>query len=340
MDGMLILLENKQFDLENFKTQFLLNKQVISSYQDIINKCEKEGNVIITIKSRDLLMTYLFAFFEFADIMKDISKEIIYSIRDIDKYKEPTSSLYKIKFIDLSKKICKYEIAYIEWKKEDVKLLLQEMTQLYWEFELIFKLNEQNFTQIEKDSFIRKKDRKQRTLLKRMMEIDELDYFYSYVPVVLDQDIVKSVHMTLKKAFWDDIKENFPNIDKLLKVFDEMKKNINFLVPKTPEILINLDEVFDIEYIKQLHDLNSTDEQYWFRKCEYLKNLLNEIDSEALEDIHNKYWSSFANNINDNNVEIKDKYNLCIDFFEYFMERTNELIEIKQKYIEHLENIQ
>lgn len=324
MDSIILSrLEGDTYTLEDFKSEVLMNRSIITSFQNIIDKCQQQTNEKITINARDLLSIYLFKFFSFSDVLKEVSSDVIFSIQDL-MVKDNDDAIRS-----LVPHIVTYQQKYLVWKAEDVKEVLQGLTEIFWEFELIYRLNENVFTESEKQDFIEKKDEKQKQILERMKTMDNLEYFYSYIPVVFDEQMVNVVHSTIRKAFWDSIKAEFPDITKLLVVIEEMKGYIRFLVPRQTSILENLDETFDIPYMKQLADLNATDTDYWYRKCHYLYTLMKELDSERMDTTHEEQWVVFENKFN-GETDVLMKQGLCVGYFEFIIERLHQLVQIKK----------
>lgn len=326
MDSLILTrLEEENYPFEDFKSEVLMNRSIIESFQNIINKCKQQTNEKITINARDLLSIYLFKFFGFSDVLEEVSSDVIYNIQDMMGRNDDDSIRMFVPHI------LAYQQKYLEWKSEDVNEVLQGLTQLFWEFELIYHLNEHVFSESEKQEFIEKKNEKQQQIVDRMKMMDNLEYFYSYVPIVFDEQMVNVVHSTIKKAFWDSIKAEFPDITKLLVVIDEMKGYIIFLVPRQTSILENLEETFDIPYMKQLSDINAMDTDYWYRKCQYLYALVKELDSVSMDTNHDEQWFAFDNKFNDADALMKQ--GLCVEYFEFIVERLYQLVQIKKSII-------
>lgn len=327
-DNLLQRLSSNEIDFDVFKERILLDSNIIRTYAQVLHQCQSGADIKFQITSKDLLMTYLFAFYDFSDEMKPVSNEVITYLHNCNK------NDFQIKI--LAQKISKYQDLYIEWKKKDVMIVLQEMTQLFWEFELICELNKSTFTVEEMEHYISDKKCKQEILLNRMKEIDNLQYFYSYQPVVMSDDIVFIVHETLKRAYWDKIKSGLPNIDGILEVLTDIRNKIMYLQPRNGSSMItHFDEVLDIDYIKQLHELGATTVDYWVQKCHHLKQFLEDLDSPVRVAQHNTIWQVAEHEI-EKEVEHVSKLHLCIDFFAYITSRLHELEKLKKDFQDNI----
>ena len=342
-------IENDGMSFEDFKTAELMDDVVVRCYTDLLTACDHEFD----ITGKDLLMTYLFAYYDFAttggdgkesgdgdsdnsnddlgdlgDRLKVVSLDILRRLHacaptDIDRV-----------FRDaLTERLVEYQTLYVPWKARDKLQVLRQMTQNYWEYELIYRLNDGHFTPEERDAFVRKKNERQRFLLKRMETMDNLEYFYGYVPVVMDDTVVKNIHATLKRAYWDDLKQNMrQDFDKLVGVLRELKANISALIPVSKSILRqHFDEGLDLEFIGQLHANGAIDTGFWTRKCEFLASVLKDIDSPAHDEDHDSLLQTLMDNVRGTNDD-GEKFEACVDYLAIVMERVSEIAAFKDAF--------
>lgn len=314
------LLDKGTCSLEKFKMSVLLNKDVLDQMHAILSECKTKFGLVTTLSSRDVLSAFLFSYFGFAEVLAPISDQVVGSLRNLD-----TDALSKILPI--------YETKYKAWKEHDVVEMLREMTEIFWELELVYQLNVDKFgSEEERLHYEHEKNTKQTKLLSHMKTIDDLHYFKGYQPLVLDQGIVDAIHQSLERAFWDDVKASLPNIDRVIGLLQETREILVFLVPNVTSIIERFDEIIDVPYINQLHELNATDALFWFNKCLYFNGLLIDLDSQAMEDQHKQQWKVFAQEIQSKNE--MDKHFLCIDYLAMFMKRMYELKQIKESLLD------
>lgn len=312
-------LTNKEFSLEAFKSDFLMNKDVIKMYDEFLNCIPSTSKEGISLTSRDVLSAYLFAFFDFGEELKVHSLELINIIHSHESTPH-----------DIFDTLKKYDEVYQAWKKNDVKELLQSLSQLYWEYELIYELNKLKFTDEEKEAFLKQKEPKQRQLLDRMKKIDNLEYFYSYQPVVFDEAAVQQVHEFLKATYWDKLKQELPDISGVLNVFKEVRGYLSALYNGAQNPLEQYDEAVDLNYMEQLHTLGATDMTYWLNKCSYLKHVLCDLDSAAMIEHHERFWEQVVQSIHAEDPK-KNGY-VFIDFLSYVVERLTKLVQLKRDF--------
>ena len=317
-------LENGEISLELFKTQVLLNHDVVSNYETLLQIINENLGISQTLRitAKDILSAYLFVFFDFSLELKDVSRRVLEELHNPD-----------VCLVSLAKSVKDYENKYLEWKDKDFKYTLKGLTELYWEFELVLELNRNKIPQVEFEDLETKTRDKQGKILKQLRSMDNLEYFYNYVPVVMDEDFVVQIHETLKKAYWDNVKEQLPNIEEVLKIIIEIKSILVEITPRSleKELLENFDETFDVEYIKQLHEQGVADNDFWYRKCEYLYDVLCQLDSSAKNQLVNApTWEEFHKRYDE--VEIENKARECVDMLAFFMERFTELAELKRDF--------
>jgi hypothetical protein len=302
-------------DFSMFKSDVLMNKDWVEYHKDLIKPYAKE----LTITTKDIMMAYLFVFYDFAEEMKAVSCDLIDSF---------------VKTDNLGTSLGNYQRLYMVWKADDKQKVMEELVHMYWNYELIVELNKDHFnTEDEKAFYVEEKNNKQAAILKTLKNMDGLDYFYSYVPVVMDETFTKVVSETLELAFWDSVKADFPNIPKVLAIFKEIRDIVEYLAPRKEKrrIMENFDDMIDTDYIKQLHELGVTDASFWYKKCEYLYALLKDFDSADMSIVHENLWKDWKAKFEGEDDQIVKAY-FCIDYLAMFMHTSVKLKEMKHQF--------
>lgn len=302
-------IKNKKNYFEEFKKDFLFSKEIILKHKEFLENLKNLTN--IKINSKDFMVIYLFAFFE---IEKDSNLSNI-SVSLIDK-------IYNQKNIneDFIELFNKYQDEYIEWKNIDKIQTLKKLTELYWEYELIHHLHINNENEEDVATIIEYKNIKQKSIIDLMYNIDKLEYFNSYIPVIFDENIVKNIHNNLKIVFWDSIKKELPSINGIIKVIEEIRVLLCTLFEKNNNIIENFDDIMDIEHIKKMNELGVTDVNYWFSKCRYLFSLLLELDSKNNDEENKIKFNELQNFIENESNNLEKSYK-CVDYLSYFMDK-------------------
>lgn len=310
-DPIIDALKEGNIELEDFKQTFLIKKEVIERYQAVLNMVKGDVNGGVRISSRDLLTIYLFAFFDFAQDLKEVSIRLV----DI---------LHKGDVATMPSAIESFQDAYMTWKEENRMEVIRELTNLFWEYELIHHLNSAHYTEAERDIYVSEKTTKQNALMSELGRLGGLEYFYSYQPVVMDEAFVEIVKEQLKRAFWQKMKEDLPDITGVLDVLGEVRKKLDVVAPAMErETLLTLyDEMIDIEYIKQLHGLGATDATFWKNKCQFLKEMLDKLDSSDRKLLLEDMWKEIV-------AGFDGTFGVLIDFLAYVTERMEDLMNMK-----------
>lgn len=308
-------LRTNEIDFEAFKSEYLMKKDFVNQYALLLAESSKRGNVATQYKigGRDVVVTYLFCFFNFADELKQVSSNLIEAWCQPGLARNDTQAW---KLLDMC--LTDYQVAYHHWKHHDKQILLKELTELYWEFELIHHLN----PDLPVNDLLAKSE-KQNAIIARMMKIDDLDYFYQYQPIVFSPDAVQYIHDTLKDAFWDSVKNDLPDITTVLKIFDDIRSMLEYILPldgRMANVLTNFDETIDIEYIKQLHAVGATDMDFWVRKCEYLTSVIIPLDSVDAERYYNERLQQ---------LKTSPSFDGAVDFLAEYMEKMKYLFDIQ-----------
>lgn len=295
---------------EEFKKQVLLNKTQIDTHKEV----QQLFNPTPKINVRDFMCCYLFAFYNYCtdDNLTNVSKRLVSEITQ-QNYCHQTYA--------------EYEDLYMKWKEKDMLETLQGLMQMYWEIQICIETyrNEMGGSSVDPsiEHHIQLLTKKSNDILNTMKRIDNLSYFKSFTPVAYDDQVIDSVQNTLRKAYWDKMKNEVLNhsVDSLTVLLKEIKNTIIYVTNNNSKIISDVDNHL---YINQEIVLK-TDPDFWKSKCIYLHSLLEQLDSVAKLSDHREFWSHWLSSYSD--AEISTKYTLCIDYLQYFMDN---LLEIKQ----------
>jgi len=217
-----------------------------------------------------------------------------------------------------------YEKVYIDWRNEDRDKILRKMTQMYWEYEINYRLYETQLFSEEEEYYLQEKASRQSECLSMMKKIDNLEYFHKYQPVYVDSEFSEVLLETLRKAFWNRLKEGLfkepPEFEPLYAIFREIREHLAHLTSRKPNILVRYDDMIDIEYFieRQKHQL--LDLTFWLSRLEYIFEILIEIDSIERGKHHQDALEKIKNAIS---------MESCIDGLAYLI---NRLLEIRKLY--------
>lgn len=305
-------LRSNSLSLEVFKRQCLLLKANIDDAKTIL------AQTPASLNGRDFLVIYLFAFFGFEDALKDGATALVDHVHDahVDAAFLPT----------LSRLLAEHQTAYLEWKATDQASLLQDMCRLYWEYELVFKLNEQHMTPEERVLYVDETKKRQKRLVDAMKSIDDMRAFSAFTPpTVFEASVVAKIQSTLKRAFWDlvaeDIAEEPPGIERLLSVFVDIREKLVMILGPGHRILDDFDDTMDPGFIAQLHTIAATGQAtFWTSRCDFLIDVLAQLDSPHMEAVHRKWWTDLH--------ESREGHAKCIYCLSYFVDHLEKLTDL------------
>lgn len=303
-------LRSNSMSLEVFKRQCLLLKANVDDAKILVAQA--------SINGRDFMVIYLFAFFGFDDSLKDGAMALVNHVHDapIDTDFLPT----------LSQLLAEYEVAYLEWKTTDQASLLQDMCRLYWEYELVFKLNEPRMTPEERVTYAEETQARQKRLVDAMKSIDDMRAFSAFTPpIVFEASVVAKIKSTLKRAFWDmvaeDVAEAPPKIDRLLSVFVDIRDKLVTILGARHAIIDDFDDVMDPGFIAQLHTIAATGQAiFWTSRCDLLIDVLARLDSPHMDTVHRKWWADLCDS--------RDGHTKCIYCLSYFVDHLEKLVDL------------
>lgn len=312
--GIYEYLELPNPDWTHFQKTFLLSVPIQTIYSHFIRHFQK-----LRLTSRDLLIGYSFIYFELDEIdtrLYRLTKQWITILHTTELTNEIRCQLIEA--------LTEYEAVYLEWRNQDRDKMLRKMTQMYWEYEINYRLYETQLFSEEKEYYLQEKTSRQAECISMMKKIDNLQYFHKYEPVYLDSETSNLLLETLRKAFWNRLKEELfsesPNFEPLYAIFREIRDHLAHLTSRKPNLLIRYDDMIDINYFIERQNHQLLNLAFWLSRLEYIFEILIEIDSMEREKHHQETLEKIRN---------EPSMESCIDGLAYLM---NRLLEIRKLY--------
>ncbi len=293
-EGMVFLNENKTFKYDNYSS--IQTKKIIYSLM-----IYKFGNEL-----------------QCHEKLKVQSRTIILHILDPVKY--PKSILQR--------EIAIYLKEFDIWKNKDLYDILVELAGSYINLEETKKsiLNNNNLTDVDKewilnleqlmDKIFRYGNKLNQEKFKSVLDNLRIDLNKQKEQVVTD---------IMEKMFWqkfyEELKDN--KFDMLFENFEEIKKILHEI--KTENVI---DEILDINYLKQLIEHNLFDANYLISYINYIVNILLKYGIPAYDKIIKETQLMLINNIKTNGVTPE----IITDTYRYLMDFLNKLIKVIRIY--------
>ena len=140
----------------------------------------------------------------------------------------------------------------------------------------------------------------------------------------------------VKKLYWLDIEYNLykipPNQETVLKLFMETKRLMKNLVLNRTDLIQEIDDVIDEDIIKAVLKESKIDEQFYYRKCEFITRKLRELQSPAMDKPLEDFKSNFALKISER-VYFRD---LIPFFFRFVLDSLEKIHLEKQQFIDFI----
>jgi hypothetical protein len=301
-------------DWNHFQKEYLLSVPTQSHYQQLMKHFERSQ-----LKARDLLIGYSFLYFDMDETTTEVFRAAKEWVRILH-----TDDLDDELRLKLLQAFAQYEQVYLEWKLEDRRKMLEKMTQMYWEYEINYRLYETQLLPEEKEYYLSEKQSRQAECLSMMKKIDNLEYFHKYQPVYVDSEFSEVLMDTLRKAFWDRLKEALfkepPDFEPLYAIFKEIREHLVHITSHRPEFLVNYDDMIDIEYFNQRQQYEQLGVEFWLSRLEFIFELLIRLDSAEREKSHKEAFQK---------IKAIASFESCIEGLAYLM---NRLLEIGKLY--------
>ena len=129
-----------------------------------------------------------------------------------------------------------FAAALARWKSADREETLRRLAQMYWEYELAFRLEADGLSEAEREHYAALRDARQAELISAMEGIDGGAFFRGFLPIAVSEEVAATVYATLTRAFWARIREDLaadpPVYDSLLPVLEELRAGVCEIMPR------------------------------------------------------------------------------------------------------------
>ena len=153
-------------------------------------------------------------------------------------------------------------------------------------------------------------------------------------------DDTSNYDSVVKKLYWLDVVYNLyktpPNKDTILNLFKETKRLMKNLVLNRQDLLQEIDDVIDEDIIKVVLNEPEIDEQFYYRKCEFITQKLRELQSPAMDKPLEDFKKEFSIKIAER-VYFKD---LIPFFFRFVLDSLEQIHLEKQQFIDFIKSSQ
>lgn len=329
-------LKNTYFQLS--KLNHLIFKT--NNYKKIVEKnLTKSAKILGTV--------YSIAFFPnivcnneviYKDQLIKLSKQIVIQINKIQnqhKIKKDLKKLNVNSLVRLSIIIREYINIFNLWQKKDKEYLIYNLAKNYIlnEIKMIAPLSsDTNKNEIYLNAF-----KQEQKSLK-----EEVKFLRDHECTLLFNELIscnENYNKIEKYFYWNNVKaslyKNPPDKTVISTLFKETKRLIKNLVLKRKDLLDEIDDVIDEEIITNVLNEGEIDEQFYYRKCEFILLNLQKLQAHSEDKKLEEFKISFMNKI-EQRMYFKD---LIPFFFRYVLDSLEKIHEQKNAFFEHLNEI-
>ena len=149
---------------------------------------------------------------------------------------------------------------------------------------------------------------------------------------------INNYDKVVKSLYWlnvdYDLYKTPPNINTVLKLFMETKRLMKNLVPNRKDIIDELDDMLNEQIIKDVLNEEEIDNSFFNRKCEYILEKLQLLQSAVMDKPLEDFKTNFVNKIS-NNEYFRD---LIPFFFRFVLDSLEKIHEEKEAFIDFIKN--
>jgi len=190
-----------------------------------------------------------------------------------------------------------YAAALAHWKTADREATLRGLAQMYWEYELAFRLEADGLSEAERAHYAALRNARQAELMRTMVGIDGGAFFRGFLPIAVSEDVTATVRAALERAFWARIKEDLaadpPVYDSLLPVLEELREGVCEIMPRVWAAKAAwFSDLFDVGFLRErLAGGGGLGMDFWAPRCAAAMETLIELDSAEAERGHREWWA-------------------------------------------------
>jgi len=228
-----------------------------------------------------------------------------------------------------------FAAALARWKVADRDETLRRLAQMYWEYELAFRLGADELSEAERAEYAALRDARQAELVSAMEGIDGGAFFRGFLPIAVSEEVAATVYATLTRAFWARIREDLaadpPVYDSLLPVLEELRAGVCEIMPrawaaKAAWFSDLFDEAFLRERVAAAGSAGGAGgglgADFWASRCLAAMEMLIELDSVEKERAHREWWARFGEG---------GEMERAVEVLGYVLRRVEELREMKRE---------
>ena len=292
----------------NFITKYITNGKIILDTKNFLLSINNFSNNNIT-NPRILLTTYLISYHtkDFLTIEED---EDIYELSNMLLFHLNTflGTINETHFNNLNKCLIDFYKLFDRWKCKDRKRFIHILAKSYWDIEsnMIFKLQNNDLNDVNKDLWLECAKDEQSTIIKRVLELggeDALEYFNSLIPVMVNESVINNVEKIVKNVFWDNFKAELskepPNYLSIVPMLKDTSNLLKSCIPHRHDIHAEIDEHIDIDFIKQMIEHNAIDNTTIIDLIRYITKMVMKFDCIANDKENAEWTKTLIKNIND-----------------------------------------
>jgi hypothetical protein len=221
-----------------------------------------------------------------------------------------------------------FAAALARWKAADREETLRRLAQMYWEYELAFRLEADRLSEAEREHYAALRDARQAELVRTMEGIDGGAFFRGFLPIAVSEEVAATVYATLTRAFWARIREDLsadpPVYDSLLPVLEELRAGVCEIMPRAWAAKAAwFSDLFDGAFLRErVRAGGGLGADFWASRCSAAMEMLIELDSAEKERAHQEWWAR---------LRADGEMEEALEVLGYVLRRVEELREMKRE---------
>ncbi len=280
-------------------SEYISQRDVIhhaAHFLKMLNDVYSKGDPVGT-DPKILLSLYMIVYFR--DVVLNVNDDDMLDASKIvlDRLNMFLDSVCEDTFHRLMESLKRYYDMFVPWRQRDSESLIAFLAKTYWDlhYDTMQQIENEEDDQTKEFLEICLEDEK-RSILQRVYEVggeNAIDFFNHLVPVVVHEEVYRTVETIVKQAYWDSLEDRLsgenPDYLSILPMLADVKDYIKQCVPHHEGIHQEVEDHIDLELLKQMIEQDVMDDTYVRGLAIYIMEMIRKLEAGAFDSETNQW---------------------------------------------------
>ncbi|MDD4931763.1 MAG: hypothetical protein PHG66_06505 [Candidatus Colwellbacteria bacterium] len=267
-------------------------------------------------KTRSFMTSYVFKHF-----ISEIMNPSVRSPEDLEMIRKAETLIDAINTDRFSNLLSQYTTSFTIWKEFDRPRTATPFINKYKNLRTIRDINESHYYKRELKLLIDMTFLQLITMINSIDGENALSRIDSDPEPSPDNSLNDEFISSAKATFWSTFREELPSYDRVVVLLRDFAQRYSILVPNRVDLLQQLSEILDIEFIQQQLDTQAVTIGSLVQYMDYIVVKIKEIDIPAQDEIIDRWF----HDLKISPISVSDPIYFLQTFFEYILNRLDKI---------------